>query len=66
MKIKDWLNIQKTKDVLTSLHKEKQKHLEAILSSTDKVEAANITIGFSQAINFIERMEESDVTDSNG
>jgi hypothetical protein len=63
--IKDWLNLQKTKDVLAYLHSERQKHLESILSSADTVSTAARVIGFSQAINTIERMEEKDVPDSN-
>jgi len=63
--IKDWLNLQKTKDVIAFLRSERQKHLESILSATNKLEAVATVIGFSQAINTIERMEEKDAPDSN-
>ncbi len=63
MKIQEWLNHHKTRQIIAVLEGERQKRLEAILSANNKEEAAAVTVGFSEAIKFIKGLEESDAPD---
>ena len=61
MKVKDWLSIPMTKQVISYLEREGDKRLNAILPALDRDKSADITIGFLEAINLIKSMEEGDL-----
>ncbi len=61
MKLKEWLDLPKTKAVLVALNVEGNKRLNAVLGASDRDKQADVTIGFLEAIRYIENLEEVDV-----
>ena len=63
MKVKEWVGMAMTRKVLHILHKEGQARTNAVLSATNRDKMADSTLGFIEAINFIERLTEEDIPD---
>ena len=58
MEVKDWLQLEVTKLVVSNLYDERLSAMESVLSSDNKEYAAGIAVGLTHAINAIEGMEE--------
>jgi len=63
VKVKEWLGLQKTKAVITLLEMEGDKRLHAVLNSSNREKMADVTVGFLEAVNFIKKLEEGDLSE---
>lgn len=61
MELKEWLNSDITKVMLVKLYDLRSEKMEAILSSSNKELSSGMVIGITDAINFIENLEEGDL-----